>query len=252
MFKNSYNEYIEILKAIKATGKVRSFEEAEKENEFIVIRHDIEFSIERAYQMALIEAKYGILSSYFVQIGNNAYNALSDENVCKIKEINSMGHIIGLHYRQADNEIVELKKQINILRAGTGLPIKAFSTHRPRPDTKYDEYEIKETINAYGPKFFKKVSNIADITENDTQYISDSKFRWNYGDPKRLSHRKIQILIHPFQWFEDECSIEECFRRITAEKSTELKQTYRNEFVRYKEVESGSEGLEIQAQYNKY
>ena len=247
MFKNSYDEYIKILDAIKATGKAKCFEEAEQEDEFVVIRHDIEFSIERAYQMALIEAKYGILSTYFVQIGNNAYNALSNANVCKIKEIHSMGHRIGLHYRQAEDEIGELKKQIEILKAGTNIPIKAFSTHRPKPDTKYDKYEIEGTINAYGAKFFKKVSNIAEITERDTKYISDSKFRWNYGDPKRLDHRKIQILIHPFQWFEEECSMKECFRRITTEKNKELRQTYRNEFARYEEVESGSEGLEIQA-----
>lgn len=247
MFKNSYDEYIDILEAIKATGKIKRFDEIKGQKEFVVIRHDVEFSIERAYQMALIEAKYGILSTYFIQTGNNSYNALSDLNVCKIKEICSMGHRIGLHYRQKDgtDEIKELKKQINVLETGINVPIKVFSTHRPKPKTEYEKYEIKGVVNAYGKSFFKKVNDIAEITADDTKYISDSKFQWNYGDPKNIKHRRTQILIHPFQWFENECSLEECFRRITEEKNKELIQTYKAEFTRYKEVENGGKRLEI-------
>ena len=65
---------------------------------FCVLRHDIEFSIDRALEMARIEHEdLNVHSTYTVQLRNNTYNALSQKNIEAIQEIESMGHYIGLH-----------------------------------------------------------------------------------------------------------------------------------------------------------
>ena len=65
---------------------------------FCVLRHDIEFSIDRALTMARIEAdEVGVKSTYTVQLRNNTYNALSQKNIEAIQEIKKLGHSIGLH-----------------------------------------------------------------------------------------------------------------------------------------------------------
>ena len=102
MFDNSYSEYRKILKRMRETGRLCSFEEAQSRDSFIVLRHDIEFSIPKALQMALIERRSGVKSVYYVQTGNRAYNPFASENLVLLRMIAMLGHRIGLHYRQGE------------------------------------------------------------------------------------------------------------------------------------------------------
>ena len=58
-YKPSYDEYRKILKNIKASGKLMDYKDALNADEFLILRHDVEFSLERAYRMAQIEACEG-------------------------------------------------------------------------------------------------------------------------------------------------------------------------------------------------
>ena len=48
-----------------------------------MLRHDIEFSVDRAYELAKVEKELGVTSTYTVQVRNNTYNALSEKNIEK-------------------------------------------------------------------------------------------------------------------------------------------------------------------------
>ena len=78
----SYNEYKNIINLVRKHIPIIDFSEVTKDiKKFCVLRHDIEFSIDRAYKLAKIENELGVTSTYTVQLRNNTYNALSEKNI---------------------------------------------------------------------------------------------------------------------------------------------------------------------------
>ena len=108
----SYAEYRNIITLVKHNLPIMDFSEVSDDaDSFCVLRHDIEFSIDRALEMARIEHDdLGVHSTYTVQLRNNTYNALSQKNIEAIQEIEEMGHYIGLHQnppQMGDDELVD-------------------------------------------------------------------------------------------------------------------------------------------------
>lgn len=245
-FIPSYHEYRNIIRDIKKSGKYMDFKSALESDTFIVMRHDIEFSIERAYQMSLIEQEENFYSTYFVQITNNSYNPFSKKNIDLLTEMERMGHHIGLHYHlNGQTEFLDvrdgIRDQIKILKDVTGLHIDRFSIHRPIKEVYYHKINISNIINAYSPEFFTYAENVTEDTLLDVRYITDSKHRWNYGKPtleKFNKNKKIQILIHPFSWTEEGYDNLNNFKALINEKNDELIQTLDGEFKRFSEIKN--------------
>ena len=232
----SYSNYVKILQAIKETGRLASYETAK--DEFIIIRHDIEFDISKAYQLALIEAAERVRSTYFVQIESDAYNAFSDSNREMLGEIISLGHTLGLHFRQREDErenMPAIARQLNELTEKIPGAKRIFSCHRPKKESFYHAYGVPDAINAYNEPFFYRTER---PWEAPTRYITDSKWRWNnirdiedFRDCKR-----IQFLTHPFQWSAQGMSMSEAFRYIELTHTIELRETFAAEYERYAEI----------------
>ena len=130
-FKPSYETYKKIISDIKETGKYCDYSNAIDKDEFILMRHDIEFSIERAYNLSLVESENGFYSTYFVQITNNFYNAFSLKNMILLKQMIDNGHHIGLHYHlNGQTDFLEVRDgvrdQIRILSEMLGTKIDRF------------------------------------------------------------------------------------------------------------------------------
>ena len=54
----SYNEYVNIIKLVNSHLPIIDFSDIDEQTEkFCVLRHDIEFSIDRAYELAKVEKK---------------------------------------------------------------------------------------------------------------------------------------------------------------------------------------------------
>ena len=84
----SYNEYKNIIKLVNSHLPIVDFADiTDKTDKFCVLRHDIEFSIDRAYELAKVEKELGVTSTYTVQVRNNTYNALSEKNIDLIRKI---------------------------------------------------------------------------------------------------------------------------------------------------------------------
>ncbi len=242
-FEPSFEEYRKIIRAIQKTGKYMDYAEARDSDEFIIMRHDIEFSIDRAYKMSLVESEEGFQSTYFVQITNNSYNALSKRNIDMLHDMAKRGHHIGLHYHlngQLDSVAVRdgVRDQIRIMSEMLGMSVDRYSFHRPKKEVYYYDISIPNTINAYAKEFFTFAENVDSDTALDVKYIADSKHRWNYGYPDYetlMKYKKIQILVHPFSWTEkgyDNCGN---FISLIDEKQLELIETLTDEFQRFRE-----------------
>lgn len=237
-----YKEYRKILRNIKESEKYCDYEIAKNLNEFVVLRHDIEFSIERAFQLSQIENEEQITSSYFVQLTNNSYNAFSKKNLDMLRQMIHAGHHIGLHYHcngnTNQNDVKNgINKELKILETMLNHRIDRFSMHRPSKDSRYWEISIPGIINTYGKDFFTYSED--PLNENiSVKYLADSKHRWNYGYPDQhtlKNNDKVQILIHPFSWTNKGYSNENNFKSLINDKVNGLMETFENEFQRYSE-----------------
>ena len=93
------DSYIELIKLIQSNEyAIIQYDQVEKHNKYIIIRHDVDLDLYYAYEMAKIEAKHNCRSTYFIMLHNPLYNALSKDSISMLKEMLGMGHKIGIHF----------------------------------------------------------------------------------------------------------------------------------------------------------
>ena len=162
----------------------------------LILRHDIDHSIEYAYKTALIEKEIGISSIYFLMLSSNSYNPFTKKNIEYIKSILNLGHYIGLHFdpRLYNNLLDGLEKEIWILKNFFSSNTDIISLHRPlKEHLKEDLINYKTT---YDDLYFKKM-----------RYISDSNGEFNFTNPIESKEIKkglnIQLLLHPIWWIDN-------------------------------------------------
>ncbi len=243
-FHPSFAEYRKIIKDVKKTGKHMSYAEAQGKPEFVIMRHDIEFSIERAYALSMVESEEKFHSTYFVQLTNDSYNAISGRGMKLLRDMAERGHSIGLHYHahgQTDRVLVRdgVRDELRILSEALGRKVDCYSFHRPKKEIYYYDISIPGTFNAYSREFFTYAEDVTEETKLDVKYISDSKHRWNYGYPDYetlMKYPKVQLLIHPFSWTEAGYDNFQNFSHLIDEKRDQLIETLTDEFQRFSEV----------------
>ncbi|MBO5166208.1 MAG: hypothetical protein IJ405_09510 [Lachnospiraceae bacterium] len=242
----SFEDYKEIIRIIKSTGRYANYKEALNRDKFILMRHDVEYSVERAYNLSKVEASMDFTSTYFFQWTNNSYNILSRKNMDMVKDMHERGHEIGLHYalngmtdmEQARKQIV---KEINIISEMFGFKVDTFSVHRPSKDILRENIKLPGIINAYQDEFFTFAENVTADTQIAVKYMSDSNHTWRYGYPDEkniLGHGKVQILTHPFAWTKEGYDNFDNYKTLVTEKTEEVIHSINNEckdFVEYKD-----------------
>jgi len=231
----SYKEYKEIILSIQKYLPILDYSEVNTlTNKFCVIRHDVEFSVDKAYELALYEHSLGIKTSYMFQIRNNCYNTFSDRSLNKIKAIATMGHKIGLHAHM--NALTNInfikdyiKNDINILNSFIGYTIDRFSFHRPKKEYLELNLNIPNIINTYDKKYFHLTENLDNL---NISYLADSQHKWNYGHPLNSnleSINKLQLLTHPYSWTKKGLDNKENFITLLTEKNDELRNSINDE-----------------------
>lgn len=229
----SYAEYRNIITLVKQNLPIMDFSEVNDEvNSFCVLRHDIEFSIDRALQMARIEHEdLNVHSTYTVQLRNNTYNALSQKNIEAIQEIESMGHYIGLHQnppQMDDEDLVDyILKDIETLEHYYGFEVDRFAFHRcgSNPGILEKYVEVPGKINCYSEEFFHYFSG--DKPEQlRVHYLADSNHDWKYGHPLHIDYwdlpQKMQLLTHPYSWSEEGYDNISNYTKLIRERNEEL------------------------------
>ena len=242
----SFEDYKEIIRIIQSTGRYMDYHKALKSDKFILMRHDVEYSVERAYELAKVESSMNFNSTYFFQWTNNTYNILSRKNKDLIKDMHERGHYIGLHFALnglTNMELVrkQIKKEMDILNEMFEFKIDTFSVHRPSRDVLAENIKFPEYINAYQDEFFTFADNVTEDTPVAVKYLSDANHMWRYGYPDEkniLGHDKVQILTHPFAWCKEGYDNFDNYKSLVNEKYIELINGIDNEckdFIEYKD-----------------
>jgi hypothetical protein len=226
----SYAEYAEIIRLIKATGLTTSYWQALGGDHFIIMRHDVEFSVERAFALSRVEDSLDFTADYFFQWTNNNYNILSRRHTEMIRDMSVRGHRIGLHFALnglTDMEEIrrQIRKEMDILSNMMGFPVRQFSIHRPSAEVLQANIKYPDIINAYQEEFFSYSPDAANDPHLKVKYLSDANHVWRFGYPDTdtiSGHQRIQILTHPFAWTEKGYDNFHNYKSLIREKHREM------------------------------
>jgi hypothetical protein len=204
----SYTEYKNIINLVRYSLPIVDYKEAKNKDKFCVVRHDIEYSIDRALKLARIETnELGISTTYCVQLKNNIYNAISHKNIKKIREIKSLGHYIALHqnlYNRTEDVEQYTLKDIETLENYYEFKIDRFSYHKPKSEHLKEYIKIPGKINCNAYEFFHYFEG-REPKKLRVNYLADSNHQWKWGDPIYLDYSKVdklQLNMHPYSWSE--------------------------------------------------
>ena len=250
----SFDDYREIVRAIKATGRYATYEEALDKDNFIIMRHDVEYSVERAHALAKVEESMDFRSTFFFQWTNNSYNILSRKNRDILSDMHERGQHIGLHFAlngMTDMRVIRerIKQEIDMLSNMLGFEINSFSIHRPSPDVLAENIKISGIINAYQDDFFTFDPKATPESELDVKYLSDANHVWRYGYPDEETinkYDKVQILTHPFAWTKKGYDNLENYKTLVNEKYVELIDSIDNECKDFGALRDNFEKLPVE------
>ena len=196
---DAYRKLIHLLEKNKYS--FCSYENYPRSEQCVIMRHDIDYSLEQAVKLARVEAELGIRSTYFVLLTSDFYNPASSNSYRDLHEILNLGHHIGLHFDETaysyDDYSLEyyIRKEARVLSDLLDVNINAFSLHRPNQKTIETQLQIPGLVNSYGEEFF-----------HGFKYLSDSRRRWREPVEDIISskqHLRLHILTHAF-WYHDQ------------------------------------------------
>jgi hypothetical protein len=201
----SYDSYKQLLKLLlknRSNLCFKDFIDDTQQNDFLILRHDVDFSPESALRMAEIESSMGIKATYFVLLTCQYYNLLNEKNILFPRRLVEMGHEVGLHYDSKVFELIDndpmnlLLLQSSVLSQIADYEIKSISMHNPSLSGTDPFRGVNQFINAYDERFTKSIS-----------YFSDSCGAWRDEFVACLREDNIpsrmQLLIHPIFWREE-------------------------------------------------
>jgi len=209
--------YKRLLKIAKQKYSFITYGDIKEDLGSVVIwRHDIDYSVHRAYKLALIETELHVKSTFFLYLHSSMYNLLEREITTLTKEIIKLGHNIGLHFEPAHYNLTigdtdGLKMYLNyekkILENLFETDIEVFSFHNPDAGgwMAFEDFDVCGMVNTYS-RYLK----------DNYCYCSDSDGYWRYNrleDVLSGDHKKLHILLHPEWWTPDKMTPRERVRR---------------------------------------
>lgn len=230
--KFTYRAYRELLYLLRDNGYVfQDYHNYQESSRCVILRHDIDESIEIAQRMARLEQEEGVRSTYFVLLSGSFYNAASKRSLAGLRAIQQMGHEIGLHFDEtaygqpsADEMVQRIMKECGLLSELLETRVSTVSMHRPSKLALESDLQIPGVINSYGQTFF-----------HDFKYLSDSRRRWREPVLEIIrsgEYERLHILTHAFWYHEQEESIAESvgsfIRNANRERYAEMKENMTN------------------------
>lgn len=210
--KFTYEAYKKLIETLKSNNyHSTNYHNDQVSQKSVILRHDVDNSLEKALIFAQYEQQLGIKSTYFVLLTSNFYNIASQKSRNILKQIQKMGHEIGLHFDEMaygalkkESLIKCVEKEAEIMCHITGLEISTVSMHRPSKQTLEGDYVFPTLVNSYSQKYFKAY-----------KYLSDSRMHWRENvleiiESNAFDH--LHILTHPFWYNKEEQSMKACLK----------------------------------------
>ncbi|MBR44946.1 MAG: GNAT family N-acetyltransferase, partial [Rhodospirillaceae bacterium] len=132
---SGYRDLVESLLA--RDYAVAGYGDADPAARHLILRHDLDMSIEAALPIARIEAELGVAASYFVLLRGETYNPWTAAACAGLRQLLDLGHDIGLHLDaslypgQAEALDRAAEEECRMLETITGAAIETVSFHRP-------------------------------------------------------------------------------------------------------------------------
>ena len=197
----TFKAYENLIDEIKRCG-YRIGDYSDYSGRSAILRHDVDYDLEKAAEFSEFEKKLQISSVYMVLISSDFYNIHSSKNRMLLQKIASDGHGIGLHFDETQY-IFENREQLKalvmmekgILEKVLGIPVHSVSMHRPSKKFIQMNLEFDDFVNSYSDLFFRQF-----------KYVSDSRRNWRedvISVIRSKEYEKLHILTHPF-WYDHE------------------------------------------------
>lgn len=152
---------------------------------YIVLKHDVETNVKKAYKLAKIEHRYSHRGSFYVQ----AYLLKNKNNVELLKKIKAMGHEVTYHHDVMDccgGNLTLAEKEFDKNKSmfeNLGFEIKTVCQHGNPVMNRVGYHSNRDFFRS--EKIAQKYENIYDIMVNFKRnvtppylYISDSGYGW--------------------------------------------------------------------------
>jgi hypothetical protein len=173
--------YRELLDAARAGGYRCAGFDREPEPGDLLLRHDVDLSLDAAIAMAEVEAEAGAWSTWFLMTRSVFYNLASAEGVRAVERLRDLGGRIAHHAVWPD---IDLDSRFEA----------TVAWHNPDPE--YMTAPIQDAVNVMTAPWF-----------DPDHYRSDSNAHWRHGCPHEQLARGgfewLQLLTHPEIWAYD-------------------------------------------------
>ena len=174
----SLAHYRELLQAAKAGGyRWAGFDRAPQAGD-VILRHDVDLSLDGALAMAEVEASAGAWSTWFLMTRSVFYNLGSSEGEAAIARLRELGHRVAHH---AVYPHIDLDDRFD----------RVVTWHNPDPE--YMKVPLAGAVNVMQEGYFDPAT-----------YRSDSNQRWRSGCPHAElaagAFPWLQLLTHPEIW----------------------------------------------------
>jgi hypothetical protein len=170
--------YRELLDAARAGGYRFATFDREPAAGDLLLRHDVDMSLEAAVTMAELEAEQGVVATYFLMTRSEFYNLDAPSGVDTLARLRELGHRLALHGVHPDAAIDERFDAV-------------IAWHVPDPE--YMTAPVDGAVNAMQPGYF-----------DPDRYRSDSNQHWRSGCPHEElasgDFEWLQLLVHPEIW----------------------------------------------------
>ena len=201
--------YRELLDAAKAGGYRFATFEAEPRPGEVLLRHDVDLSLEAALELARLEHEAGARATYFLMKESVFYNLDSELGRETLRELRSLGHAVGLHgvYPRASRD-----DRFDAVLAW----------HNPDPE--YVHEPVSGFVNVMQPPWFTK-----------GKYRSDSNQHWREGCPheelREGTFEWLQLLTHPEIWVYEGGTMGDTMRAMLEQKQGEWLEQLANDRI---------------------
>ena len=155
----TYDAYENLISKLEKYGyQFASYHDYKAFEKCVIMRHDIDYSLQKSVELAEFEQQLGIKSTYFVLLSSPFYNIVSKDAITKIKKIQNAGHEIGLHFDELNYDESEydgmggvekaIYREIDLMGSILDCDIRSVSMHRPSPKTLQANYALGMIVNS--------------------------------------------------------------------------------------------------------
>lgn len=221
--------YKAILRSLLDAGKIFSgYEDNYFQDNVILLRHDIDYTLSWCREIALANAELGVGGNFFMQVRSPLYNLSSFEGRDTLNLLDDCGQNICLHVALPNKhvnkfEVIELiSKDMDHLLSLSASAQKVFAWHNPSvwsaSQPNYIDDVFEGFINAYGG-----------FASKDIEYVSDSNLRYAATKILDLALKNVgglQLAMAPIHWASEGNTMRDILASIVVQKLRDMEEEF--------------------------